>query len=142
MYQWLARKLIRRSIRMHQQGDVDGLLKTFADDVHFTFPGNNSWATDVRGRVAVEGWLRRFHRVGLQIDFDDVLIAGTPWNTRVCMHFTDHLHDPDGTLVYENTGVIYGRAAWGKIVEYTVYEDTEKVAALDGYLAVHEPTSA
>jgi hypothetical protein len=29
--------------------------------------------------------------------------------------------------------------AWGRVKEYEVYEDTEKVARLDEYLAADEP---
>ena len=32
-----------------------------------------------------------------------------------------------------------GRIAWGRVKEYEVYEDTEKVARLDEYLAADEP---
>lgn len=134
MFGWLAKKLIQRSLRYHQTGDIDGLLKNYADDVHFVFPGNNSWAVDVRGKEAIRGWLQRFHDLGLKLEVHDILVAGPPWNMRVCMQFTDHAADDQGRIVYENTGVIYAKGRWGKIVSYTVYEDTEKVAAFDEYL--------
>lgn len=134
MYRWIARRMIRSSLRKHQAGDVDGLVKSFASDVHFVFPGKNSWATDTRDKEALKAWLRRFHAAGLQIEVHDILVDGTPWNTRVCMSFTDHATDADGRVVYENTGVIFGKAKWGKISDYTVFEDTEKVAAFDRYL--------
>jgi hypothetical protein len=41
----------------------------------------------------------------------------------------------DETVVYENSGFIYVTSAWGKIREYEVIEDTEKVAQLDVWLA-------
>ena len=134
MYAWLARMLVRQTIRKHQAGDVDGVLRSYAKDVHFVFPGQNSWAIDTRDKAEIGRWLRRFHDAGLRIDVDDILVAGPPWNTRVCMHFTDHAKDAAGNVVYENTGVIYGKGRWGKISDYTVYEDTEKVAAFDTYL--------
>jgi ketosteroid isomerase-like protein len=142
MYRWLARVLIRRSLRMHQAGDVEGLLKTYADDVHFVFPGNNSWATDTRDKAVLGAWLRRFHVAGLKIDVHDILVGGPPWNMRVCLQFTDHACDGDGLVVYENTGVIYGKGRWGKMTDYTVYEDTEKVAEFDKYLTLHERARA
>ncbi len=134
MYRWVARMMIRSSLRKHQAGDVEGLVRSFASDVHFVFGGNNSWATDTRDKAALKDWLRRFHAAGLKIEVHDILVDGPPWNTRVCMHFTDHVKDADGRVVYENTGVIYGKAKWGKISDYTVFEDTEKVAAFDRYL--------
>ncbi|HVL81529.1 MAG TPA: hypothetical protein VM840_08060 [Actinomycetota bacterium] len=134
MYRLLARALVRRAIRSHQAGDVRGVLRTYARDVHFVFPGRSSWSADLRGRQAVEPWLRRFHEVGLQLDVDEIVIGGWPWRTVIVLHFTDHLRDADGRIVYENTGVIYGHARWGMITYYTVYEDTQRVAELDTYL--------
>lgn len=142
MYRWLARMLIRRSLRFHQSRDVDGLLSSYADDVHFFFPGRNSWAGEYVGKQQVRPWLERFHRVGLNLRVHDILVDGTPWNTRVCLQFTDDAKDADGRIVYENRGVIYARAAWGKIRHYEVFEDTEKVADLDRYLAQNEAVSS
>jgi len=134
--------MIRKSLRRQKAGDIEGLLKTYADDVHFVFPGRSSWAADLRGQQAVSAWLERFHRAGLQFEPKEILVDGPPWNTTVCVHFADHAKDPAGNVVYENQGVIFGRAAWGKIKYYVVYEDTQKVAEFDNYLAQHEPARA
>jgi len=142
MYRWLARLLIRRSLERHRAGDVEGLLKTYADDVRFVFPGRSSWTADLRGKQAVEVWLRRFHRVGLQLQPHEILVGGPPWNTTVCVHFTDRATGPNGEMVYENRGVLFGKVRWGKVKYYVVYEDTQKVAELDEYLAQHERTEA
>ena len=139
MFQLLARMMVKRSLRAHLRGDVEALLKTYAKDVLFRFPGKSSWAGEFRGIDAVRPWLERFHSVGLELDVDEILIGGWPWNTKVALHFTDRLKAPDGTLVYENTGFIYAKGAWGKIREYEVVEDTEKVARLDEWLAGNEP---
>lgn len=138
MFQMLARMMVRRSLRAHLRGDVEAVLKGYAKDVRFRFPGNNSWAGEFRGIDEVRPWLERFYRLGLKLEVDEILIGGWPWNTKVAMHFTDRLHAADGTLVYENTGFIYARGAWGKIREYEVVEDTEKVARLDAWLAKNE----
>jgi hypothetical protein len=39
--------------------------------------------------------------------------------------------------VYANRGLIYVQAIWGRIVFEEVYEDTQKVAEFDEYLATH-----
>ncbi len=137
MYGWFARWLVRRSLNRQRAGDIEGLLKTYADDVSFVFPGRSSWAANLHGKEAVEAWLRRFHRVGLQFEPHEVLVAGPPWNTTLCVHFTDHARGPEGEIVYSNQGVIFGKGAWGKLKYYVVYEDTEKVAEFDQYLAKH-----
>jgi len=133
--------LVKRSLRAHRRGDVEAVLSTYAKDVHFRFPGNNSWAGDFHGTDAVRPWLQRFHDVGLELNVDEILVDGWPWNTKVALHFTDQLKAPDGTVVYENTGFIYAKGSWGKIREYEVVEDTEKVALLDIWLAKNKPES-
>jgi len=67
MYAWCVRFMIRRSIQRHRAGDVEALLAAYADDVRFVFPGQSSWTADLRGKNAIEPWLRRFHRVGIQL---------------------------------------------------------------------------
>ena len=47
----------------------------------------------------------------------------------------------EGETIYANRYVIWGRMAWGKLRDYEVYEDTQKAAALDEYLAQHMPAS-
>jgi ketosteroid isomerase-like protein len=135
MFQRLARMMVRRSLAAHRRHDVEAVLKTFSKDVRFRFPGRNSWAGEFRGIDAVRPWLRRFYEVGLELDADEILIGGWPWDTRVAIHFADRLKTSDGAVVYENTGFIYAKSAWGRIREYDVIEDTEKVAQLDAWLA-------
>lgn len=142
MFRLIARMMVKRTLRAHLNRDVEAILKTYSKDVRFRFPGNNSWAGEFRGIDQVRPWLQRFHQVGLMFEADEILIGGWPWNTKVALHFTDHLKAPDGTLVYENSGFIYAKGAWGKIREYEVVEDTEKVAALDEWLKSHEQAPA
>ncbi|MEX0785915.1 MAG: nuclear transport factor 2 family protein [Dehalococcoidia bacterium] len=141
MFGWLAGVMLRRSIRRVNQGDIGPFLSAYADDATFVFPGQNSWAGEHRGKAEIERFYRRFVQVGLQADAHEIVVNGWPWDTTVCVHFTDRAKAPNGTVVYENTGVIFGKIAWGKIKYQHVYEDTEKVAEFDEYLAVHEPTA-
>ena len=142
MFRLIARMMVKRTLRAHLNRDVEAILKSYSKDVRFRFPGNNSWAGEFRGIDQVRPWPQRFHRVGLMFEADEILIGGWPWNTKVALHFSDHLKAPDGTLVYENSGFIYAKSAWGKIREYEVMEDTEKVAALDEWLKSHEQAPA
>lgn len=114
---------------------MDALLKFYAKDVRFVFPGNNSWAGEFHGKEAIAAWLRRFHRAGLKIEPHEVLVADPPWNMTVCVRMTDYAKDSSGKIVYQNRAVLFGKMRWGKIAFYEVYEDTEKVRALDEYLA-------
>jgi ketosteroid isomerase-like protein len=134
LYTAALRRLLLRNLEWLRAGDLGPMLALYAGDVHFVFPGESSWSADVRGKDELERWQRRFIDTGLQLDPREILIAGPIWNTTVVLHFLDHLRTREGELAYENTGVILCKAMWGKIKFITVYEDTQKVAALDEYL--------
>lgn len=140
LYAAAVRLMLRRNIAALGRGDMGPLLSSYADDVHFVFPGDNSWKADLRGKDEVARWVARFVRVGLRLEPQEILVTGPPWNTRMALRFTDHLTLPDGTVVYENQGAMLGTIVWGKLAAYEVHEDTEKSAALDAWLAVHEPS--
>ena len=138
MLSWLVKRTLSRNMARLRAGDYRPLLRLDAQDVRFRFPGTSSWATELRGKEELERWLQRFVRVGIQIFPDEVVVKGPPWRMTVCVRGTDHLASPQGETVYENRYVIWGRMSWGLLKEYEVYEDTEKSAALDEYLAAHE----
>jgi ketosteroid isomerase-like protein len=124
--------------RLRDEGDYAPMLRLYADDVRFRFPGDSSWAADIQGKDELERWLQRFVRAGIQIYPDEVIVQGPPWRMTLCVRGTDRLTSPAGETVYENRYVIWGRMSWGLLREYEVYEDTQKSAALDAYLAARE----
>ncbi len=136
MYGWIVGWMIRRSVRRLNEGDIQPLLSGYADDVHFVFPGESSFAADIHGKGELEPWLKHFVESGVNLEPEDIVVAGWfPWSLTVCLKATTHAEGPDGDVVYENRGVIFGKIAWGKIKSYEVFEDTEKLAAFDEYLA-------
>lgn len=135
LYERAVRALLRRNVGRYRNGDPKPLQRTFADDVHFVFPGESSWQIETRDKREVERWQSRFLASGLQLEMGEIAVDGPPWNTTIALHFSDHLDGPDGRCVYSNAGVIYGKAVWGKLVAFTVYEDTQKLPPLDEYLA-------
>lgn len=134
LYRAAIRGALRFNMARLRTGDTRLLFATYADDVHFRFPGDSSWAADIRSKQELQRWVRRFVDVGLQLHPHEILVDGPPWRTRICMRYTDQLDAPDGTRVYENRGTISGTIAWGRLVEYEVAEDTHEVEALDAYL--------
>jgi ketosteroid isomerase-like protein len=139
LYATAVRWMLARNMRRLREGDMAPLLASYADDVHFVFPGESSWKADLRGKEEVAVWVARFLRVGLELTPEQILVSGPPWNTTICIRFTDHLTLPDGTVAYENRGTMLGTVVWGRLRAYEVHEDTQKSAALDEWLAVHEP---
>lgn len=140
MLSWLAKQVISYNMARTRSGDIAPTLRLDAPDVRFTFPGGNSWSGVMSGKDEVERWLRRFVSVGLQAYTDDVVVKGFPWKMTVCVRAHDHLKTPAGETVYENRFVIWGRLAWGRVKEYEVYMDTERVRALDEWLAANQPS--
>jgi ketosteroid isomerase-like protein len=135
LYLALLRFMLRRNVARIQAGELDVARRIFARDVHFVFPGESSWKADVRGREEVVAWERRFLDAGLRLEAQEILVGGPPWATKIALHFTDQLIAPHGERIYENAGVIFGTARWGKVVEVVLYEDTQKLGPLDDHLA-------
>jgi ketosteroid isomerase-like protein len=131
---WLAKQVITRNMDALNRGDVGPTLRMEAPDVHFRFPGSNSWAAEFTSRDQVEAWLKRMVAAGLQHEIDDVVATGPLWRMTIVLRGRDHVLAPDGTLIYDNRYVIWGTARWGLIKDYEVYEDTEKATAFDAYL--------
>ena len=96
--------MLRLDLRRLSAGDVGPPFATYAEDIGFVFPGHSSWTADLRGKVEVERWVWRFVRVGLQPEPHEILVAGPPWDTTVCLRFTDRCTAPDGAVVYANLG--------------------------------------
>jgi ketosteroid isomerase-like protein len=140
MRSWLAMRLVGHSMAALRAGNVEPSLRMDAPDVVMHFPGDSSWSGEVRGKDAHGAWLARFARVGLQIHPDEVVVAGwRPWHLRLLVRGHINLPGSDGVPVYENRFVMWCVLRWGRLFEYEIYEDTQKSAALDGYLASHEP---
>lgn len=80
---WLAGKMIARSMKAIREGDMTPTTALYAEDVKFRFPGKNSFAPGAEGKAALEEWLGRFIRLGLQIYPDEVALTGWPWKQTI-----------------------------------------------------------
>jgi ketosteroid isomerase-like protein len=132
---WLAKKVLSRNLEALNRGDIRPILRMEAKDVHFSFPGTSSWATDTVGRDHVEAWLTRMVAAGVQHQADEVVASGPPWRMTLILRGTDRIDERDGAPIYQNRYVIWARTRWGVIYDYEVYEDTERSKAYDAYLS-------
>jgi ketosteroid isomerase-like protein len=148
VYKAAVRFLIRRNIARLNVGRAGPALAMFADDATLTFPGDNSWSRQFRepgrgraaspshrGRPEIEAFVRRYVEHGIQMEVEDVLVNGPPWNTRVAVCVHDWIPGPDGRDVYANRAVLRVHARWGRITTQEDYEDTERVRAYDSFLS-------
>ncbi len=135
MYGSMVRFMLRRAVRNVNRGNIGPMLSSYSESAVSVFPGEHSWGGEYRGKAAIEGFLRRFVDTGLQLEPEEILVNGWPWDTTVCVRFTDGSPGPDGKVEYSNRGVIFARSKWGKIVLQETYEDTQRVADWDKRLA-------
>lgn len=153
MYKAAVRALIRRNIRALNQGNYGPALAMFDQDAELTFPGDNSWARQFRlpqpgrevfpthrGRAEIETFLRTYVENRIQMEIEDILVNGPPWNTRVALRVHDWIQGPDGADIYANRAVLMVRTSWGRIRSQEDYEDSERAAALDRHLAASTAT--
>jgi ketosteroid isomerase-like protein len=133
-YTGAVRAMLRRNVAALMDGDPAPLLRMYAPNATLEFPGDHSWGPVYRGRDEIAGFLRRFLDTGLRGELGAIFVAGPPWATRIAVEFDDHVDAADGTRMYDNRAVIVLRTRWGRVVGERVYEDTQKVAALDTHL--------
>jgi ketosteroid isomerase-like protein len=147
MYKAAVRWMIRRNIAALNTGDRGPVLAMFADDLQFSFPGDNSWSTEFRplergrranvthrGRAEMARFLDRFVGAGIQMEVEDILVNGPPWNLRAAVRCFVWSPGPSGDR-YANRAVLYVTSSWGRLRTQEDYEDTQRSAAFDAVLA-------
>ncbi len=143
MYHVAVRALMRRNIARLNEGDLDPLLRQASPEIELSFPGDNSWSTMFRpvekgrhrhvthrGIDECRAFGERFVAEGLQIVIEDIVVAGPPWRTRVALRAHDYQMAAERDA-YTNRYLGFLTIRWGRLVEWEVYEDTERTAAWD-----------
>jgi ketosteroid isomerase-like protein len=153
MYKATVRALVRRGVNRLNAGDPSALLRMASNDVELAFPGENTWSTMYRpvekgrrrhvthrGRDECRAFAERFVTEGVQLQIEDILVNGPPWNLRVAIRSHDFRNSPEtGRDDYNNRVVAFLEMRWAQIVRWEDYEDTERVAAWDGQREVLAP---
>ena len=153
MQSWLGGKLVRYLMRNLNAGNIKPTTALDAPDVELTFPGDNSWADEFRpfergrqahvthrGTAEMARFLQRYVAAGIQMEVEDVLVNGPPWNMRAAVRV--HVWSPgEPGDRYTNRAVLFVTATWGKLRTQEDYEDTQRAAAFDALLNRPEPVS-
>jgi ketosteroid isomerase-like protein len=152
MYKAAVRWMVTRSVTRLSAGDPAMVLALLARDVTLSFPGHNSWSDQfrpvVKGRdehvthgskAEFKVFLDRFVAAGIQMEVEDILVNGPPWNTRVAIRAHVWSVGADGTDRYTNRAVLFATSRWGRIHAQEDYEDTERSAIFDQLLAIPGP---
>jgi ketosteroid isomerase-like protein len=145
MYKATVRALLRRGIARLNAGDPEMLLRMAVPDCELAFPGDNNWAAMyrpvVKGRdrhVTHRGvdecraFAEQFVNEGIQLEIEDIVVNGPPWNLRVALRVRTIAADPaGGDDRYNNRAVSFLELRWGRLVRWEDYEDTERISAWD-----------
>ena len=155
MYKTLGTWLLKRNIAKLNAGDYGPVLAMFTDDAALAFPGDNGFARQFRpvekgrsahvshrGKAEIEGFLCQYVANGMQMQIDDVLMGGPPWNLRIAARVRAWSPASDGTDRYNNRAVMYIVTRWGKIREHEDYEDSERSAAFSELLGLDHAGTA
>lgn len=136
MYHRIVKRIIRKGFADISRADFDPLLKQFAPNIHFTFAGQHAMSADFHDREAVRQWFNRLHRIfkGFQIEAQNIVVSGFPWNTTAAVQFTVRDTLPDGQP-YVNHGTQFVRIVWGRVVEDHLIDDTQLLVETLGCLA-------
>lgn len=145
MYKTAIRSLMRHSVRRLNEGDYSLMLKMAHPEFELAFPGDNSWANMIRpvvkgrerhathrGVDEATRFAERFVALGVRFEIEDILVNGPPWNTRIAVRARSFVPRSDGGPdEYANRAILMLEVAWGRLVRWEDYEDTERVAAWD-----------
>jgi ketosteroid isomerase-like protein len=125
IYRWFVRRMARDAWNRLSEHDLDALR--IADDIHFTYAGDHSLATEVRSADELRTWLTELFRrlPRLRFEIEDMIVEGSPRTTRMMTRYTA---TQDGKPVY--VGISVARLRWGRLVEEYVLPDTQAAAAI------------
>ena len=128
MYARLIERHTRRVYAHFNAQDAEPAIKRFAEDAHLVFRGNSALAADLHGKREIATWLRKLMRLDLHWEIHDVLVRGTPWNTRLVTRYTARLGESSGRAQLAYEGAQYARLRWGRVRLDDILPDTEVVA--------------
>jgi ketosteroid isomerase-like protein len=133
MYRYLVGRRVRATYAQINRGDWGRVAGVFHPGAVFRCAGDHELGGERHGPDEIRAWFELVGRLfpGLELEPLTVVVAGWPWDTRVCVRFGARAELPDGSP-YRNEGMQFLRLRWGRAVEDYVYEDVQKlVAALD-----------
>jgi ketosteroid isomerase-like protein len=104
--------------------DYEVVLAQLAPRFAITFIGDTTLGGTRTTINAQRAWFERLFRLfpDAQFQLTGVAVDGPPWNTRIAGVFTIRA-TVDGAP-YTNVFAQFVRLRWGRITEYTIYEDS------------------
>jgi ketosteroid isomerase-like protein len=114
MWKPIIKRQLRRIYAAFNAGDAEPAIARFAPNAHFRIAGSGPLEADLHGSHEIARWLRALMERGLRWEIEDILINGSPRQTRLITRYTIHATSTnDPTWNYR--GIQYAQLRWGKI---------------------------
>jgi ketosteroid isomerase-like protein len=124
MHRAIVRRQYRRAWQAMNQHDFEAILAQLAPRFAITFVGDTTLGGTRTSVDAQRAWFQRLFRLlpDARFEMTSMTVDGPPWSARVVGEFTIRatVHGEP----YTNVFVQVVRLRWGKILGYTVYEDS------------------
>lgn len=124
---------VTRSVYAHgltalERGDLDAVLARFHADCRLDFVGESPLGARLRGHADIRAWFERFLRLLPDPRFEvrRVAISGPPWRQQLAAHV--RIRSTVAGEPYENQFAHFLTLCWGKVVDDTILEDTQRWA--------------
>jgi ketosteroid isomerase-like protein len=131
MYHAIVARKVRSVFASISSGDPVPMLDSLAPAFVYRFEGDSAIGGVRNRRESMRLWWERMYRLfpGFRFVVRDVLVAGPPWNTRICTQLDFEMPLPDGRG-YRNVVMQTMRMRWGRITEILTLEDTQRCMRL------------
>lgn len=136
MYRSIVRRRVLSLFAEANRGNWQAIVDALGARFVYRFVGDTPLGGTRTTRSAMQDWFRRIYRLVPDARFapQAVVVEGPPWNTQVMTYvkFQGTLPATDGAkgMPYENEVMQLMRIRWGRIVEVTTLEDTQRFVTI------------
>ena len=115
-YAMLVRRKVRSTFEQINSGNYAAMVNGLGDKFEYLFRGEHALGGRRVTKDAMNRWWVRTLSVlpGAKFDVQEILVNGTPWNTRIAVRSVVSGPLPDGER-YENAVFQFMTLRWGKI---------------------------
>ncbi len=143
MYKSIVAGKVRSVFESINHGDPTPMVDGLGSPFRYEFHGDHALGGVRTTRQAMTAWWARVFRLIPDATFTvhDVLVKGSPWNTRVAVRSTISGPLPDATE-YRNTVFQFMTLRWGKVVSVETCEDLQVLEHALAVVAANGNTEA
>jgi ketosteroid isomerase-like protein len=111
-----------------ERGDLDTTLARFHPDCTLDFVGDSPLGAQLRGRTDIRAWFERFLRLlpDPRFEVQQLAISGPPWRQQLAAHVL--IRSTVAGEPYQNQFAHFLTLRWGKVIDDTILEDTQRWA--------------